>query len=74
MCNALKPTGCETARRLAAAEERVKVLEEALIDLMSWFPEKPSRPEWRIPAGEGGADDAVTAARAALQEDPRDAS
>lgn len=48
------------------ALERIKVLEEALGDLMTWFPEEPSDPEWRIKGGASGADDAVAAARAAL--------
>lgn len=49
--------------RQQAENERLR---EALGDLISWFPEKPSEPEWRIRAGERGADDAVEAARAAL--------
>ena len=41
-------------------------LRTVLFDLLSWFPEKPSPPEWRIEAGERGADDAVQAARDAI--------
>ena len=44
----------------------VEALRSALTDLLSWFPEKPSDPEWRIKGGEQGANDAVAAARAAL--------
>lgn len=47
-------------------DDEVRRLREALEDLISWFPEKPSQPEWRLPAGEFGANDAVAAARAAL--------
>lgn len=57
-----------TKARAAVAElvaER-DALRSALDDLMSWFPEKPSPPEWRIVAGQHGADEAVKAARAAL--------
>ena len=43
-----------------------EMLRTALYDLLSWFPEKPSPPEWRIEAGERGADDAVQAARDAM--------
>lgn len=52
--------------RWEKAEAEVERLRELLSDLMSWFPDKPSRPEWRITAGEYGADAAVAAARAAL--------
>ena len=53
---------------LAAANAREAGLREALADLMTWFPDKPSDPEWRIKGGEWGADDAVSAARAALAQ------
>jgi hypothetical protein len=52
--------------RADRAEAEVERLRDALSDLVSWFPDKPSQPEWRIRAGEHGADDAVAAARAAL--------
>lgn len=39
---------------------------QALEDLLSWFPEHPSKPEWRLPAGASGADDAVSHAREVL--------
>lgn len=41
-------------------------LREALSDLLSWFSDAPSPPEWRLLAGTHGADDAITAARAAI--------
>jgi hypothetical protein len=53
--------------RLAAEVERLRA---ALRDLMTWFPDKPSPPEWRLPGGEYGADEAVAAARAALGDTP----
>lgn len=43
-------------------------LREALDDLVSWIPEKPSKPQWQFEAGEYGADDAIAAAREALKE------
>jgi len=54
------------AHRLAAENAKLR---EALADLMTWFPDKPSAPEWRLPGGKYGADDAVEAARAALAGD-----
>jgi hypothetical protein len=56
------------AKREALAAENA-ALKAALNDLISWFPDKPTEPEWRIKAGEYGADDAIAAARAALQKD-----
>ena len=53
----------------AAQAERMARLEEALGDLVSWFPDEPSKPEWRIAAGEYGADDAISAARRALSQE-----
>lgn len=50
--------------REAAAE--IEKLRGALSDLLSWFPDKPTEPEWRIKAGGHGADDAITEARATL--------
>jgi Lar family restriction alleviation protein len=50
-------------------KEEVERLREALGDLMTWFPEQPSPPEWRLKAGEHGVDEAVTFARAALKGD-----
>ncbi len=38
-------------------------LRSALDDLLSWFPDKPSDPEWRLKGGQQGADDAVAHAR-----------
>ena len=55
----------EAARE--AAEAKAARLEEALGDLMSWFPKRASPSEWRLEAGPNGADDAVEAARAALE-------
>ena len=60
----------EAASQLAALKAENERLREALGDLVSWFPEeppaKPPEPEWRIRAGEWGADDAVSHARAVL--------
>lgn len=53
--------------QLEKAREENKRLRETLADLMSWFPDDPSEPEWRIKAGRYGADDAIEAARAALK-------
>lgn len=63
----------EAATRITALEAEKAELVEALNDLVSWFPEKPTDPEWRLRGGERGADDAVTHARATLakhQEEP----
>lgn len=53
----------DTAEALAREFKRLKSVEEALTDLLSWFPDKPSDPEWRIKAGEYGADEALDHAR-----------
>jgi len=54
--------------RLAAERD---ALREALVGLMTWFPDRLYWPEWRLPGGKYGADDAVAAARAALaQKEP----
>lgn len=50
--------------QLAASQAEAAALREALNDLTSWFPDEPSKPEWRIPAGKYGADDAIAQARA----------
>ena len=63
---ALLANTAETA--LTEAKAREGKLVEALRDLMTWFPDEPSQPEWRLTGGERGADDAVAAARAALKE------
>lgn len=47
-----------TKHRNEAAE-----LRSALHDLLTWFPDKPSPPEWRLRGGEQGADEAVQYAR-----------
>lgn len=52
--------------RLRAENERLR---GALEDLVSWFPETPTPARWEIKAGEYGADNAVDAARAALNTD-----
>jgi hypothetical protein len=51
-------------------EEEVKELKtqsvelrSALHDLLTWFPDRPSPPEWRLRGGTQGADDAVEHAR-----------
>jgi len=51
---------------LAKVRAERDALKTALDDLISWFPKKPSPPEWRIQGGQYGADDAVAAARALL--------
>lgn len=63
-----------TALSAAKAEQAAEVerLREVLVDLVSWFPEKPSEPEWRLMAGKYGADDAISAARALSQETNND--
>lgn len=45
-----------------------ELMRGALADLVSWFPETKPVPEWKIRAGEFGADDAVEAARNALAQ------
>lgn len=50
----------------------VEGMKVALADLLSWFPDKPTEPEWRIKAGNYGADDALKAARAALTATEKD--
>lgn len=72
------PLSCEAADALArlsraadgpapAVSEAEVDLETALGDLLTWFPDKPSEPEWRLKAGEYGADDAIKVAQAALE-------
>ena len=60
------PGGCgERCPDCAARDESQKNAERyrsALEDLVSWFPDSPSH-EWRIKAGESGADDAIEHAR-----------
>ncbi|OWJ80422.1 hypothetical protein [Haematobacter genomosp. 1] len=54
---------------LTAARAQIKALEEALSDLLSWFGDEPSSYDpWIIKAGDLGADDAIKAARAALDK------
>ncbi len=62
----VNPDGPEAVEAILALRARVSQIETALVDLMSWFPDKPSDPEWRIKGGEHGADGAVEFARAAL--------
>ena len=38
-------------------------------DLMTWFPAKPSEPQWQLKAGTYGADDAIEAARKLVKTD-----
>jgi hypothetical protein len=69
------PLATRAADRLSEMEAENKRLREALADLTSWFTRPTfNGPIWTIPAGERGADDAVNAARAALepqQKEPR---
>lgn len=60
----------EAADEIASLRARVEAMREALVDLMSWFPEKPSDPEWRIKGGKFGADDAVEHARSLVEKEP----
>lgn len=70
--NAITAAGWLSPSHAREQAERIARLEAALADLLSWFPDAPSKPEWRIPAGEHGADDAITEARARLAEGGRD--
>lgn len=65
-----RPLLTEAADEIASLRARVEVMREALVDLMSWFPEKPSDPEWRIKGGKFGADDAVEHARSLVEKEP----
>lgn len=47
-------------------------LRAALSDLLSWFPDAPSPPEWHLKGGEHGADDAIAHAREVLSAPPND--
>jgi len=58
----------EEGAQAAIEATGVVELREALEDLLSWFPEKPSDPEWRIKGGGLGADDAINHARQALTQ------
>ena len=55
-------------KRAETAEANQTKAVEALGDLLTWFPQKPSDPEWRLKGGEHGADEAVAFARAALKQ------
>ncbi len=57
----------DALRALVAERDRLRT---ALRDLMTWFPDRPSPPEWRLPGGKYGADEAVAEARAALGDAP----
>ena len=59
----------EAADEIASLRARVEALEGALVDLMSWFPQKPSDHEWRIKGGVFGADDAVEHARSLVEKE-----
>lgn len=61
--------GKEGAVAIQSLVARIAELEAGLEDLLSWFPDKPSEPEWRIKAGNYGADDAVSIARSLLNKD-----
>lgn len=54
----------EISRLRAVNAELVKALD----DLLSWFPNEPSKPLWQLTAGEYGADEAVEAARTTLSK------
>ena len=63
------PLAREAAEEIASLRARVEAAEGALVDLMSWFPKKPSDPEWRIKGGVFGADDAVEHARSLVKKE-----
>ena len=63
------PIQKEAAAALQSLVARNAELEMGLEDLLSWFPDKPSEPEWRIKAGNYGADAAVSIARSLLNKD-----
>jgi len=50
------PIQKEAAAAIQSLVARNAELEAGLEDLLSWFPDKPSEPEWRIKAGNYGAD------------------
>jgi FtsZ-binding cell division protein ZapB len=62
----------EAERERDALKREAVEAQQVLADLMSWFADKPSPPEWRIAAGKYGADDAVAAARAFVEKHGRD--
>jgi hypothetical protein len=53
----------DTRNALQAENDRLRV---ALADLVSWFPLKTRQQVWILDGGQYGADDAISAARAAL--------
>lgn len=59
----------QAATAIQSLVARNAELEMGLEDLLSWFPDKPSEPEWRINAGNYGADAAVSIARSLLNKD-----
>ena len=63
------PIQKEAAAALQSLVARNAELEMGLEDLLSWFPDKPSEPEWRIKAGNYGADAAVSIVRSLLNKD-----
>ena len=69
--NGALPIG-EAWNLIDEAADAVEKLRQVLGDLLLWFPDEPSPPEWRFLAGEHGADEAVQAAREALDEDDED--
>lgn len=50
----------------APTSNEAEDLRSALHDLLTWFPDKPSPPEWRLKGGEQGADEAVQHARSLI--------
>jgi chromosome segregation ATPase len=60
----------EKLTALAARHEKALIaganMRVALADLTSWFPDKPTQPEWRLTAGVYGADEAIKAAQQIL--------
>lgn len=73
MCNALKTPGCETARRLAAAEAENERLRNVLREI-ACFGDYSAEMKLSRTGSYGGFDEpgSVQIARAALQEAPRD--
>lgn len=68
-CFLQSPLFAKAATTIQSLAARNAELEMGLEDLLSWFPDKPSEPEWRIKAGNYGADAAVSIARSLLNKD-----
>jgi len=65
--SAMKTKGVKYVRA-DTAEARLKQAVEVIAALTSWFPDRPTPPQWELPAGTLGADDAIEAARQFIKE------